>query len=460
MSNKFEIYFSHSWHPSAVNLNIYVWKLVAERCNLLIDIPDTNDSHPPYFVNRLEELLRRSDLFLSILSYREPDAKTAPVAVAREDSNLRCSPWLLFEIRLAERANLPRLIIYDVRTGFRPPRNQSPRARYVPHHNFSEIYELLSKDEELPLLKKEINNWLDWAERRLHPIEYQYIDDSLIFLPASVPARNEVIKYIEEGLDKANYQKPMELKESFSSDAELFRLLASGGLLVAEVGDKQNLAVYCAAHALFIPSVRLLYQSSPSNDPANLPWLLQGHPGGYQNDIVTWTQPAELGEAVGIHAKAMQAAAKNITNYEEGKGLFEKRRYIPHSVFISHNMPLNQRELVDCIVRKLKNVSITCWEYGSSNRAAQNWKARMREELEKTTHFIALLSNEYEQSAACVEEIEWALAHTDVKIIAFLAGGRIKPNVKISELHHQPLTGDLDVNATTVALRVKELLLA
>src|ERR1700680_2205398 len=121
--NRFAVYFSHSWRPRDVDLNVRVWEDLAVECELLVDEPEEPGANPPYYINRIEELLQRADLFVSVLTYRQANAGD----FAAEDARLRCSPYSLFEIRLAERSNIPRLVLYERGTGFRPPCTIRPR---------------------------------------------------------------------------------------------------------------------------------------------------------------------------------------------------------------------------------------------------------------------------------------------------------------------------------------------
>src|ERR1039458_6718890 len=124
--SRFAVYFSHSWRPRDVELNLQIWQELAPDCTLLVDVPEEPGADPPYYINRIEELLRRTDLFVSVLTYREPRAGELPPATG----TLRCSPYSLFEIRLAERADIPRLVLYERRSGFRPPRIVRPWETY------------------------------------------------------------------------------------------------------------------------------------------------------------------------------------------------------------------------------------------------------------------------------------------------------------------------------------------
>jgi len=76
--------------------------------------------------------------------------------------------------------------------------------------------------------------------------------------------------------------------------------------------------------------------------------------------------------------------------------------------------------------------------------------------LQKTTHFVALLSDNYEQSATCVYELEQALARTDkVSILPFMIGGRAVPHPKLGHIHNRLLDGpDPDANAKAVVDQV------
>lgn len=460
MAQKFSLYFSHSWNPENVDLNLAVWRLVwqqlRDRCILLVDLPEGSQENPPYYINRIEELLRRSDVFLAVLPYRaEPPAATPAV----EDSSLACSKAILFEIRLAERANRPRLILYDIRTRFKPPKNPPPHAKYVAR-NFAELQQHLPRLE--PQLEETVSSWLVWVCRSYSPRFYEPSDVSLLLVPDGLPARGEVIEQIRLALMLANYQEPEILQSSFSSDAGLFRLLGNGGLLVAEISDLTHLSIYCIAHALFIPSVRLLRSAAAGSGSIildRLPWILRGHPGGYQHDIVTWAEPQQLRDEVWKHAAAMFLGTHSIISYEGGHSFFASHRYGKHSVFISHNLKGTERVLVDAILTGLTGAAIKSWEYAEENRAGEEWKAKMLEALGKATHFVILLTGDYEQSPACVEEVEWALEHLSKEnILVFFVGDRRAPHVKLRPYTHQSLSPAAQDGAAEVLARVQEVL--
>ena len=143
---KFSLYLSHSWERLDIELNLWVWERLAPICDLLVDKPDTQDKDPPNYINRIEELLRRADAFVAILTHRANDNKQN----FSGDFALQCSPGSVFEMRLAERANVPRLILYDRQTGFHAAGGQKGGLRYIAFDR--------GHEESLPEALQEIEN--------------------------------------------------------------------------------------------------------------------------------------------------------------------------------------------------------------------------------------------------------------------------------------------------------------
>ena len=122
-----EAYFSHSWQPEDVPLNVLVWEVLAEDCKLFVDLDGAQSG--VYYINRIEELIRKSDVFVSVLTFRK-DAKVEERH--HSDYQLRCSPAALFELRLAERARKPRWVLFDDRIGLKPPPAVGALVIYTP----------------------------------------------------------------------------------------------------------------------------------------------------------------------------------------------------------------------------------------------------------------------------------------------------------------------------------------
>jgi hypothetical protein len=83
----FATYLSHSWRDADRGLNLRIWEAIADRCCLLVDHRPSKGQSAPWYINRIEEYIRRSDLFVAVLAYRDglPTPATGP------DGQSRCS---------------------------------------------------------------------------------------------------------------------------------------------------------------------------------------------------------------------------------------------------------------------------------------------------------------------------------------------------------------------------------
>jgi len=457
MPETFATYFSHSWRTRDVDLNVEIWRQISSACKLLVDLPAASATDPPYYINRIEELLRSSDVFVGVLAAR--DAPAEPGAPRETDGALRCSAYALFEIRLAERFSLPRLVLYERSTGFRPPgRNRE-----------DEVYLAFDRALNTPLperrqrdqVAREVHTWLQTVTDSHRPKSYQPETSALIVLPDDLVGAAEGKAALEGTLRQAGYD-PLVVDANRIGNARAFSLLGRAGLVVTDVGptsDQAVLQVVVAAHARGIPAIRTLRRNaSPPVSQAELPWMLRDHPGGYQHDIVLWTSPDELATSVEPRARAMFDVVR-VLDAEEAATHFQSKRYADYSVFVSHNLKAPHRELVEEIFAQLARRQVKCFEYQQVNRAGIDWRAALQTELATTTHFVALLGEGYETSEACTYELETVLARENaVTVLPYLLAERTIPHVKLRHLHH-PLQGpDPRANAAVVVERVMELL--
>ncbi|MGC2111670.1 MAG: toll/interleukin-1 receptor domain-containing protein [Candidatus Korobacteraceae bacterium] len=431
---RFAVYLSHSWRPQDVDLNVQVWTTLSAQCEILVDDPAEAGANPPYYINRIEELLRRSDLFVSILTYRAPKSEA--------DTQLRCSPYMLFEIRLAERAEIPRLILYERKTGFRPPRNVRSSEGYVPFDRGPDG-RLIEQRQWITVIESKLQQWLTWAADHRRPISYEPSMSAVMLLDDNERDTQDIVSDCLQqlGFDATNLD-PARLKSS-----EAFRCLCEAGLVVVDVGS-QDLArqqLYAGAHVMGLPAIRMM----AGDTPGKLPWILSGEPAGYQEDIVTWHDPQELPAMLNPRIAAMirsSPARRDVTDYLQSK------RYSQFLVFISHTLKPPHRTLVENIYVRLAQSKVTPFEYHEVNTAGMDWKKSLGEALQKTTHFVALLSPDYELSPTCVFELEEILARGEkVSIMPFMVAGRDKPNPKLSGMHNRLLSGeDPDKDAQVV----------
>jgi hypothetical protein len=194
------------------------------------------------------------------------------------------------------------------------------------------------------------------------------------------------------------------------------------------------------AHALFVPTIRLAHSATPGVQP-DLPWLLRGHPYGYQADLVRWTSVEDLGDAIKKRAASMRDTRQVIETYEVGRDFLERRRFPQrHRVFISHNLKGEERAVIDGIVEALRARTISCWEYRTENRAGDQWRDQMKRELSEATHGVVILSDGYDSSTPCDDELSFLVEKKSI-LLPFFYGKRNTPNPKIDRLglHIEPL---------------------
>jgi hypothetical protein len=432
--SKLSVYFSQSWRPRDVDLNLRVWSEFSPTCELLVDEPETPSDDPPYYINRIEELLRRADLFMSVLTYRQ------------QNTGLRCSPYMLFEIRLAERVDLPRLVLYERKTGFRPP--QIPRAWecYVPFDR-AESETLMDDSAWEKTILPRVRAWTGWGALHRLPASYEQSTTAALLLDGSA---DKAVPHVVRPVLEQHYDRVLECDPACQNSDVVIRNLREAGLVVAfDLGSP----LYAAAHMAGVPAIRMV-RGKPGTP---LPWIVRFGPGGYEEDIIYWTHPASLAVQVEPRVRAMFRLSRAKRDGRDVAYLTSKR-YRDFQVFVSHNLKPPDDLLVRRICDQLRKQNIAAFEYNDSNRAGAEWRSVMNESLRKTTHFVALVSPTYDQSPICTEEIETVLARgSKVQILPFKVLGRQIPHPRLTELHNEPLrSADPEANADEVAKNVVE----
>lgn len=445
---RFAVYFSHSWHAPDVELNVQVWRELAAGCALLADAPEEPGAHPPYYINRIEELLRRTDLFVSVLTCREPGEGEFTQA----DGNLRCSPYSLFEIRLAERSDIPRLILYERGSGFWPPSIIRPWEAYVEFF-CGRRERKIETQQWTTVIQPKIQQWIEWAAAHRRPISYERPRSAALIMSAAI---DEQVYRVTAGCLRNFGYRSISCDPVHARASRIIRTLREAGLVVAEFGERDPAIdqLYAAAHGIGLPAIRMLRSGS-----GELPWILKGDPAGFEKDIVEWSKPQDLPAQIEPRIGAMDKLNEALYG-DDAFSYLQSKRYARFYVFISHSLKGPDRVLVERIHTLLKARFVTPFEYHQDNTAGTDWREALGESLRKTTHFVALLDPEYEQSPTCQYELREVLKRRDkVKILPFMIKGREKPNPDLTEVHNE-LRSDPHAagNAETVVQHVmKEL---
>jgi TIR domain len=441
-----ESYFSHSWSPQHVELNALVWDILHKDCVLFVDFE--GDKEGTYYVNRLEELIRKSDVFVSVLPFRQVTAR--PITES-PDYRINCSPFSLFEIRLAERARKPRWIIYDDNTGLNPLPSTSELVVYTP----------IDADEELGRggrsIRGEGERWLRRVKNKLTADKMGRSRRAAILTDEHGAEQKPIDDAITRALSEAGYLQVQKIEPSHT-DADVIHILQASGLIIAEVGSPTLAEIYGMAHALFVPAIRFLMTD---NIGVSLPRLLSGHPGGYQHDLIATTDVAALESEIKKRAIAMRDKRRPIEGLEAGNAYLRQKLYRDHRVFISHNLKPKDAPLIAYIFDKLKNLGVNAWEYRHANRAGEVWKDVLTIALEEATDVVFIFDENFELSPICAEELTFFTKKqlAPNAVMPFLWGNRTKPSPSLQHMHHERLpsdhsaAGDILVSRLCVSLR-------
>jgi TIR domain len=430
----FSLYLSHSWRPSDVDLNQFVWDRVCNLCTLLVE--ENEGAEPAYYINRIEEYIRRSDLFFAILTYRS-DEQDYP----------KCSKASLFEVRLAERARKPRFVLYEGGSGFEPPADRSDYVRY-------EVFDrgdLLNRNSSSAV--RAIDEWLNAIKDALKPRKFMFHEASLILLPETP---RDVLAVVERALREGHYTRMCRVN-SVMTDFQVINQLECTGLLVADLSATAMADLHAMAHALFLPTIRIARQG-PNGSKPPLPWYLKGHPTkGYDTDVVYYSKAKELEGPIQKRAAAMRDTRKPISSREEGRLFFEKRRQRPHMVFISHCLKGKYRVVIDRTMALLKSKGIECWEYEERGQSGADWERQLNDQLNKSTHAVIVISEDFNNSPWCFKEVERLyMRRQKVDLLPFLYGRDARPAPRLEKLQHENLPDNANEAARQIVGAVQQ----
>ena len=292
---QYTLYLSHSWLPELVALNMAVWDLLWEDTRLLVD--DNRDENPPFYVNRIEHLVRESDLFLAVVAQ-------AAGAI---------SPYVTFEIELAQRAGLPSLILYDDALDVRLAGSARRQIEHVSFdsRNIGDIAARVGPD---------LSEWLQGITSAGSPRPHRQSERATVLLP-SFHDGARVTAAISEALESANYSQIQSI-EPGASDVEILDHLRASDLLVTDVSESSVWDSYGMAHALALPTIRL--HRGPVN-PASLPRLLCNGAVGFHDDVQPWSTADEAASLVGDRARSNRQPMIEVDDRDEGYQYFRHR---------------------------------------------------------------------------------------------------------------------------------------
>lgn len=306
-SQQYLAYLSHSWRSEHIDLNISLWEQLWSDCWLRVD--DNTEDAPPYYVARLEHLMRLSDCFVAFVPPEPHRPAGAPPSAM--------SPYIQFELVLAERAGLPRLVIADPSITLPPSMETGALSQLI----VADFGALQRSGAESPAWA-EVREWIHAIKAASAPRPQRQPARVGVLMPRT--SRSATCEAIEDALRRAGCREVIVLAPE-ATDLELLREVRRLDLLVADVGSPELWDRYGVAHGAALPTIRVA-QATKSSDGPILPTLLRGHAQGYDQDVIVWRSEAELADEMTLRVRSLLRPAIVVDTLEEGLAYFGRRR--------------------------------------------------------------------------------------------------------------------------------------
>jgi len=136
---------------------------------------------------------------------------------------------MLFEIRLAERVDLPRLVMYERNTRFRPPLNPRPWECYVPFER-SEHESLMDDSAWEKAQLPRVRAWKEWGGEHRLAAGYEQSAAAALLLDGAVDAL--AVAAVRPVLE-TKYDRILECDPERQSSDGIIRSLREAGLVAA-----------------------------------------------------------------------------------------------------------------------------------------------------------------------------------------------------------------------------------
>lgn len=406
-------YFSHSYRPVDNPVNLHFWEMFSER-GLSFAVDPPSRGRRPMDVTYLEWLMAQSACFVAVIPRRED----APSPF--------CSPYQLFEYRLAVRAGMPRLIFLQDdlearRLGIDPDDVMIFRRRDI--KGFRGEHE-----ERVRVFADRVKQQADPRPRGAQPI-------GLVTSSGDPAYGEEVVSRMQEVIESTLGRSSTVIDPArFDSDYRLLQAVGDCDVLVSEIRPPYVPAdLYGLIHGRALPTLRIAHLApGESPEDAGAAMRLAVRPGslktpapeaprgwpillrGYQVDpsmqpVLFWNDPEDLCRRMAESLARIATERTVLGSPEVARQYFQRLGRLHGKVFISNFRA--QNELAGSTAAALRKESLEVFHYTDVTRdpSRPNWKDEVRGELELCTQFIALIDEGFNSSPWCVWETEVAV---------------------------------------------------
>jgi hypothetical protein len=410
-------YFSHSYRFEDNRLNLYFWEMLSHHGLYFVVDPPSTDRRP-MDVTYLEWLMSQSAAFIAVIPRRE----NAPVR--------SCSPYQIFEYRLAVRARKPRLVFL-----------QDDLDAQLLGIETSEVVTFRRRDVRAEVFRKEDEEQAGAFATRVRQSadpRAQGAKPIGLVTRSRDPAYADLVPRLRDEIQTKLYRSCQLIDpDEFNSDYRLFQALENCEVLVSEIRPPYVPAdVYGLIHGGAIPTLRIAHlapdespkdastamrlASKPLQVPAKLsPALPRNWPivlSGYQVDlsmqpVLFWNNdPEDLCRRIIQSLGQIDANRTVLDSSRKARQYLLRLGRLHGKVFISNFNA--QNDLAVKIATALRdNETLDVFQYTDEDRDPNrsNWKDEVRGEIELCTHFVALIDEGFHTSSWCLWEMDVAV---------------------------------------------------
>jgi hypothetical protein len=406
-------YLSHSYRPEDRAVNMEVWKhLNAKGVVFSVDKPDIE--RRPMDVTFLERMMRLAHCFIGIVPRRQPSPDMGTASTA---SHSNWSPYQALELRLALRADKPRLVIFERGMDVGPLPPGEPRVWF---------------DRKTLDLSTNFAHEVDrLVQCALSPERYRGDAPPIGLLrwkPVH-PAWSRLAAGVEAALQRNCAILDVDVN---TPDDEVLARARDASVVVADLNPRITPAhLIGLLHGAAVPLYRTCLVKSEDDasewaaalglDQAahapltaarlTRPRTLQGYRvDPRMRPVHFWTEED--------HAGAAQAIASTTSGYREREVKLDQhdsgRRYFldlsGNTVFIS--TPGDVKELSLGVKRALDDAGLPAFHFQDQEERMQggkSWEEQLEEQIAARDLLLAILTPDYFDRVECVDEFETAI---------------------------------------------------
>ncbi|CAJ0849334.1 hypothetical protein AMST5_00110 [freshwater sediment metagenome] len=388
-SGKILAYFSHSYRKDDRSINSFFWNLFHDEGFFFTVDPQSDLFSIPY----LESMMTQSNCFVAV--------------IPRRDTQLGCSPYILFEYGLALEAQKPALVFVEQGMSGSPfPRDPE---RIVP---FNRNPERLAdfRDEFIRAMQHlagKVRGYRNPDVRLRQPcglVIGTQQETEQIYTPA-------LIRILTDELKK--FGRKLEIvRLDFDAAFEFCLELEKYDFLIMEVWESLQapwLAGYILGRAA--PSIKVCHLApGEARSPDRLPPIIARHKPQDTNEetVIFWQESEELVQGIAKHVSKFNTERIEFHTREDGLRYFSRAGRRKGKIFISNASQTSG--LAQNLIVQLRLESMDFFHYQVKNAipVGDRWLPELVRQVEETEIFLALITADFLQSPWCTYELQIA----------------------------------------------------